>query len=384
MGKIVITNIDENDILFLFDDNHNLINIKVLENTMVNSVYVGKIAEINKGLSACFVSISKDQKVFLSLSEFKDNLPKCGDEIIVQIKTDALKTKLPQGTLDICIPGEFCVIHFEGHGINASKKIEPNIAKQLIEQVKEAKVPGIKAFRTVLRTNCSYLLEEGVEPLVDELNKFISYAEDIKNNGNKKKIYSLLYKDRDSVISAVNDIDFDDYDTIVTDNRNIYDSLQNIESLNNKTIKFHDDEALSLINLYSLRTHLSRALDKKVYLPCGGYLIIEPTEAMTVIDVNSGKSEGKHKETSKYIFKVNKEAAVEIARQLKIRNISGMIMVDFINMSDESSYDELMSLLSFELNKDKIRTRAIDITKLGIVEITRKKVSLPLDKAISL
>lgn len=383
MGKIVITRIDENNVLFLFDDNHNLIEIKVLENSLVNSVYVGKIVEINQGLSACFVSISKDCKIFLPLSEFGDNMPKCGDEIIVQIKTDALKTKLPQGTLDICIPGEFCVLHFSGHGINASKKIDSNIGKKLIEEVKNANIEGLRPYRTVLRTNCSYLLEEGITPLLEELRSFISLANDIKENGPKRTIYSLLYKDRDSVISAINDISFESYDTIVTDNTEIFETLKNIGSLNNKTIKFHDD-ALSLINLYSLKTHLLRVLDKKVYLSCGGYLVIEPTEAMTVIDVNSGKFEGKHKETEKYIFKVNKEAAVEIARQLKLRNISGMIMVDFINMADENHYNELMNLLNFELNKDRIRTRAIDITKLGLVEITRKKVSLPLDKAISL
>ena len=119
-------------------------------------------------------------------------------------------------------------------------------------------------------------------------------------------------------------------------------------------------------------------MDKKVYLDCGGYLIIEPTEAMTVIDVNSGKAEGKGKDSREYILKINRQAAVEIARQLKIRNISGMIMVDFISMKADEDNKKIMDILKSEVGKDRVLTNVVDMTPLGIVEITRKKIDIPL------
>ena len=140
---------------------------------------------------------------------------------------------------------------------------------------------------------------------------------------------------------------------------------------------------LSLSKLYSIESHLKEALGKKVWLPCGGYLIIEPTEAMVVIDVNSGKAEisSKHKNDLKenYILNINIEAAKEVARQLRLRNYSGMIMVDFINMSSDENKQKLLSILDTYLKEDTVKTRLVDMTALGIVEITRKKVNKPLD-----
>ena len=127
-----------------------------------------------------------------------------------------------------------------------------------------------------------------------------------------------------------------------------------------------------------METHLREALSKKVWLPCGGYLVIEPTEAMTVIDVNSGKAECKSKKKDSFYLKVNLEAAAETARQLRLRNCSGMIMVDFINMEAAKDKEKLLAALDGYLKEDKIHTRLVDMTPLGIVEITRKKVSKPL------
>ena len=135
---------------------------------------------------------------------------------------------------------------------------------------------------------------------------------------------------------------------------------------------------ISLSKLYSIETHLEEALSKKVWLPCGGYLIIEPTEAMVVIDVNSGKTDPRDKKNTDYFLKVNLEAAKEIARQLRLRNYSGMIMVDFINMENKYHKEKLIKDFDLFLKEDRIPTRLIDMTALGIVEITRKKISKPL------
>ena len=142
---------------------------------------------------------------------------------------------------------------------------------------------------------------------------------------------------------------------------------------------FYEDHLLPMEKLYALERRLSEALQERVWLPCGGYLIIQPTEALTVIDVNTGKFEGgKKKEAA--ILKVNKEAAVEIAHQIRLRNLSGIILIDFINMEDSASNQVLLSLLNTKLREDPIPTTLIDMTKLQLVEITRLKKEKPLSE----
>ena len=138
---------------------------------------------------------------------------------------------------------------------------------------------------------------------------------------------------------------------------------------------------VSLSTLYSLKHELDRVLEKKVWLPSGGYLVIEPTEALTVIDVNSGKNI-KKKQKEEMILSINTEAAVEIARQLVLRNISGIIVIDFIDMEQKEHQEKLLHVLRMEIKKDKIPTTLVDITRLGLVELTRKRVQKSLKEQL--
>lgn len=378
MGKIIQTSIKGKDFIFLFDDEHKIKYIKYINNSLVDNIYKGKIVSINEGLNACFVSISNDQNVFLSLAEFNGNLPKCGDELLIQIKTDALKTKLPQGTINICIPGQYCVCHLNDTGISASKKLNKDIQDKLINIVLNENIDDINDFKWVIRTNSEALIDNSEELLFNEIREFVSIGQFLLNEARYRSLYSLVYSTKSPFLNILSDIPLEDYETIILDNKNYYNEIVDSGKFNNVTVTLYEDEYISLKNLHSLETYLDRALDKKVYLNCGGYLIIEPTEAMTVIDVNSGKFEGKKKENKSYIFKVNKEAVYEIANQLRIRNISGIIIVDFISMTNKDDNDKILSLLKEELLKDKIMTRCIDMTPLGLVEITRKKINEPL------
>lgn len=381
MKKIVITKLNNQDILFLFDDNHEILMIKCIESSLVDNVYMAKIVEINKGLNACFASISENQKVYISLSSFKENKPKCGDELPVQIKVDALKTKLPEADPNICIPGQYCVCHMNQSGISVSKKIEKNVQERLISKLEEANVPSIDKFGFVLRTNSEYLLED-ISPLVEEIKSFIDIMSFISDEAKYRSIYSVLYEKSSVISNVISDIPFDMYDSIVTDNEKFYTELLNTKLIQGKDLKYYDDEYVSLKNLHSLETFLNRALEKKVYLDCGGYLVIESTEAMVVIDVNSGKMDSRKKDTREIRFKVNAQAAREVARQIKIRNLSGIIMVDFINMDNDADNEKLLNILKDEVKNDRIKTSVIDMTPLGIVEITRKKVNNSLSSSI--
>lgn len=148
-----------------------------------------------------------------------------------------------------------------------------------------------------------------------------------------------------------------------------------------KPVRIYEDE-YSLLKLYSLKTKINELLGKNVWLKSGAYLVIEPTEALTVIDVNTGKFIKKASDTDETFFQVNAEAAKECARQLRLRNISGMVMIDFINMKSAEKREALLQLLRAETIKDEVQTDVIDYTALGLVEVTRKRVGRPLREVL--
>ena len=170
-------------------------------------------------------------------------------------------------------------------------------------------------------------------------------------------------------------------DQILTDDRELYREIKTYLSANQeedlKKLSFYEDELLPMKKLYSLEHQLDQAMEEKVWLKSGGYLVIQPTEALTVIDVNTGKYEGGKQKESAFL-KINLGAALEIARQIRLRNLSGIIIVDFINMKSQESNKMLLDVLAAELKKDPVQTVLVDMTKLSLVEITRKKKEKPL------
>lgn len=397
MGKVIIDKRENCILLFLMDESGHpqLIQSATLpeKEDILGNIYVGRVAEVIPGIRAAFVSISSTLKVFLPLSEctepmlinreFDGNL-KQGDELIVQIIAPALKTKQPGATTKLSLTGRYCVCQREGHGISCSSKLDKEAAARLKEAVQEASAQKLipedrKQYHFILRTNAGTLKD--LTPLFDEIRQFIAFFRELETVYDHRKLYSCLYYSEPEIIRLLKDIPTTAYEEIVTDEPGIYEILTN--SFGNERVRFYQDHMLPLSKLYSIDTHLQEALGKKVWLKCGGYLVIEPTEAMVVIDVNSGKAESKGKKSRDYYLKVNLEAAGEVARQLRIRNYSGMIMVDFINMESEEDKNKLLSFLDECLKEDRVRTRLVDMTALGIVEITRKKTSKPLSEWIT-
>ena len=192
--------------------------------------------------------------------------------------------------------------------------------------------------------------------------------------------YSFLYKSQTSYSDRINKVfKPDEYEEIVTDIDYLFDNLKKYY----KNVRLYDDKSFGLDKLYSLKTALDEALGRNVWLKCGGFLIFDKTEAMTVIDVNSGKftpAKGTDKESA--YMAVNSEAAVEICRQLRLRNISGIIIVDFINLKSDEDKEELLNILRDESSTDTETVMVIDITELGLVELTRKKEFPPLYEQI--
>ena len=393
MGKVIIIKRENYILLFLMDETGKpqLIwpaNLSEKEDILGN-IYVGRVAEVVSFMGAAFVSISSTLKVFLPFSdclapmllnrEF-DGALKQGDELVLQINTPALKTKQPGATTKLSLTGRYCVCQRQGHGISCSSKLEKERTAKLKSAVYEACEQGLisenrKKYHFILRTNAGTL--EDITPLISEMNQYISFFRELEAFYKHRKLYSCLYHSEPELIKLLKDIPARAYEEMVTDKPDIYELLASV--FGKERVRLYQDDMLPLSKLYSIDTHLREALGKKVWLKCGGYLVIEPTEAMVVIDVNSGKAESRGKKSREYYLKVNLEAAGEVARQLRIRNYSGMIMVDFINMDSKEDENKLLAFLDECLRKDSVKTRLVDMTALGVVEITRKKVNKPLE-----
>ena len=384
-GKVLFFEYNTKTICALVSDNH-LEHLQVMEDSaresILGNIYIGKVQKVVSGIGAAFVDLSAHMTGFLQLTDCKNplfaepdkNTPLgAGDELVVQISAEATKTKAPSVTTQLSLVGTYSVVSLLGHGLHFSKKLSADTVEALKSLLKEAAATSLRQFSITIRTNAEQ--KEVWADLLQEVKEQIAQLQTIQTTYRHRTCYSCLYQNASAYEQAIRLLPMDSYDEIITDRPEIYEILKDWTG-SRIPIRFFQDPMITLMNLYGMKQKLEEVLSKKVWLPSGGYLIIEPTEAMTVIDVNSGKIESKKKESAVYL-KTNLEAAAEIARQIRIRNLAGIIMVDFINMPEEDTA-QMMKQLELCLKKDTVTTRLVDITALGIVEITRKKISRPL------
>lgn len=254
-----------------------------------------------------------------------------------------------------------------------------------------------KGLRTELKSTAADILSEGfgcifrttaetaeIEAVVRELRLLNERLKTIIDTAATRKLYSLLYKPADEYINFFISKRGAGLEEVVTDNKDIYDAFKEHfleHNISDVKLSFYDDSICSLKAVYNLNKDIENALKPVVWLRSGGYLVIEQTEAMVVIDVNTGKAV-KGNSLDENLYKVNLEAAYECCRQLRLRNLSGIIIIDFINMSDPAYMNNIKNVLSDELEKDSVPAKFVDITKLGLVELTRKKIRKSLKEMI--
>lgn len=371
LSNILVVSKVRNKILgFQFEENK-LSRIYNLENkSLVGNIYVGYVKDIVKNLNAAFVEIDGESKGFLSLKNYPHKI-KQGDKILVQVAGDKVKTKDYLLTWKLNISVGSVILTVGNNNFSISKKIDDSL---LIEQYKNC----FSHFCTdeygfILRTNAQ---SKDLKNLENNINEAIEIYNQTVNKFNFLKAKTLVYK-KDKQLEVLEDFVLKKDGMVITDVEQIYESLKAADIC----ASFNDENKINLINKYSLEKHLQNSLNRHVWLKSGGYLIIEHTEAMTVIDVNTGKADFKSNR-DKTIQKINEEAAKEIARQLQIRNISGTIIVDFIG-SDELKNGNLIAVMRQEVKKDYVSCSVVDITKLGLMEITRKKQEQPLYEIFS-
>ncbi|MCH5249902.1 MAG: ribonuclease E/G [Lachnospiraceae bacterium] len=385
-GKILILKLNGR-IFSILINNNRILSIQICSKpdnlSMVGSIYVGKVQTVSHNISAAFVEIQKGETAFLPLKEAKDavltnRIPdgtiKAGDELLVQLVKEPVKAKLAGLSTCLSLTGSYIVIEHRQSQTDGKIKISSKLGTKhshLYKNQDELKKITEK-FNMIIRTNAE---EAGdVSQVINEAEELAKEMERILDIGNKRTCFSCLHQPEPEYITFVKNSYRYEYDEIITDEKEIYDAfLANSNStLKDCKIRFYEDELLPLYKLYSIETKISELTAKKVWLKSGAYLIIEQTEALIAIDVNTGKYESRKAPEETY-FKINLEAAEEIALQLRARNLAGMILVDFINMSEKEHEEQLMLRMKELLKKDVVPANVVDITGLGLMEITRKK-----------
>lgn len=371
------------------------------ENQVVpGMICIARVKKIATNLDAAFVDIAKGVTCYLETAHIKDAWfsKQCrsgklteGDELVVQITKEAIKTKYPIADTKLSLTGKYFVLTNEKRPLAISSKLSADEKERLSSQVqlfeqmrlfeKEA-VTDIKQnagqeekrkpHSLIVRTNAAGASPEELET---EYRKLLSDYQKLAATFYFRTCYSILMLPKKFYENAINHLYQEELGEIITDEKKIFEELQQLYAGNPdilSKIRFYENDAISLGTLYSFETQIQRAISERVWMKSGAYLIIQPTEALTVIDVNSGKNtSGKNAE--EYYYKINLEAAAEISRQLRLRNISGIVIVDFINMAKEEQRKELMHQFRLSLKEDPVPVRLVDITKLGLVELTRKK-----------
>ncbi len=354
----------------------------------LGDIYVGKVKNIVPNIGAAFIEIEKGVNCYYDMKDaeasfFTHKTGKkalcIGDELVVQISREAVKTKAPTVTGSISFTGRYAVLTHGNTRIGVSSKIPKSLRDEYKERLSSFQNDR---YGIIVRTNAK---DVPFQDVLNEINSLKEEYEALFRTASTRKCFSCLKSAPPSYILDLKNVYMDGMKEIIIGDKGLYTGIQSYfqTELPDKLslLKLYDDPAFPLDKLYSTQTILEKALRERAWLKTGGYLIIQPTEALTVIDVNSGKTAakaGSRTASREGAMKVNLEAAREAAKQIRLRNLSGIIIVDFINMESEEDTQQLLREFRFFLAKDPIQTSLVDITPLGLVEITRKKVRRPL------
>lgn len=388
-NKIIITEYKGRQLMNVFADDILTELYFDEDSSAVGNIYVGKVKNIVKNINAAFVDIGSNVLTYFSINEehpiflnHKNNQKlAAGDEILVQIIKDGIKTKLPQVSSKLTLPGKYLVLTLESGNIGISLKIKNEEKRKQLKKFVSEKLDA--SFGAIIRTNAC---EADFISMEAELMMLQDQLRQILDSAMYRKAGQCLFHVPNGFIQQINSYCNSSLDGIITDIPNIYKQLLDYFELYDEAAKqklrLYQDEGISLSSAYNIQRTVEHALNKRVWLKSGAYLVIEQTEAMVVIDVNTGKAIGKQ-DMEEHFFKINLEAARECAYQIKLRNLSGIIVIDFINMKSKEHHEKLIQALKEILAKDSIKTNYIDTTALGLVEITRKKVRKSLGELLA-
>lgn len=394
MSKLIITEMPVKNcpcIVCAVVENQKVLELRLEEagkKSILNNIYVGQVENIAANIQAAFVRFGEGITGYLPLNQAEgavfaagrkgDPALRPGDQLLIQVNRDAMKGKLPALTSNLNFPGKYLVLTTGNKKIGFSGKLKKEESALLNKWLEPERLLTDRGYGLIARTNGA---EASKEELLHELAYLKALYEKVAVKGRSRTCFSLLYESEPFYLAAVRDIYSRNLEEIITDVPEIHKKLeaylQDFMPEELPKLRLYEDALLPLYKLHRLERALEEICQEKIWLSSGGFLVIQQTEAFVSVDVNSGKYTGKKKAEETY-RKINLEAAEEIARQIRLRNLSGIILIDFINMSNPDHQEELFHVLQKYLRKDPVKCRAIDITPLHILEMTRKKVRRPV------
>lgn len=335
---------------------------------LVGSIFLGRVCNVVRGIQAAFIDIGLDKNAFLYLGD-KTGITE-GQRVLVEITKDARGSKGPTATLDISLAGRYAALLPEANYTGISRKITDSAERSRLKKIADEVTNG--AAGAVMRTNAAGMPEEVLRA---DLQQLMADWQIIQARAKLARSPQVLHRELDISVRIVRDYLNACIDEVVVDSPAVYGRLQELlqniaESRSCKLLLY--DKQTDIFSYYRLSDDIASISDRRIDLPSGGYLVIDYTEAMTVIDVNSGHFSGREN-LAETVMQINREAADEIARQLRLRDIGGIIVVDFIDMDKKEYREEIMERLQQALRADKMKPCVQDMTVLNLVEITRKK-----------
>lgn len=395
MQEIIINQDEQNNKIVALVENGRLVEKyeeKADQKRLEGNIYLGKVENVLVGMQAAFIDIGAEKNTFIHI---KDIIPKVSNEtgnkneklskydiknyiktgtsVLVQVKRDSTNKKGARVSTHISLPGRFVVLMPNSEFITISKKIEKYEERKRLTEIAKATLP--KGFGLIIRTSAKgkekVLIQKDIEKVIEKYNEIIEKAKTLKQSNDFNPV--ALYKNEGIIEKILTDVIDQDLSRIITNNSEI----------NKYVCKFLKDTGLetkvklelkqNVLNIYDTEGQIEKTNNRKIWLKCGGFITIDKTEALTAIDVNSGKYVG-NKDLEQTVFTVNKEATIEIAKQLRLRDIGGIIIIDYIDMEKKETKQKILEILEDNIKKDRSKIQIIGFTPLDLLEITRKHI----------
>ena len=375
---------------------------------LIGDIYLGRVEAVIPGIQAAFVDIGTDKAGFLHVSDLdhdedddedengnggggrrrkrdyppiQDQLKK-GQQILVQVTKEPISTKGPRLTAQVSLPGRFLVYIPGSSHVGVSRKIEDRGERSRLRAMMKEIVPEGQA-GVIVRTVGEEVTGETLEREYKRLHK--NWKKIQSRSRSLKRAPALIHREAKLISGVIRDLFSDKFESLVVDSREVHNEIvqyvSNVAPELLDRIQLYQDDT-PLFDKYKVEEGIREAFQRKVNLPSGGYVIIEPTEALVSIDVNTGRYTGK-KDPERTILKTNLDAAREIAKQLRLRDVGGIIVVDFIDMESQQNRDRVLHELRSHLGRDRARTKAFEVSGLGLVEMTRQRVRPSLFNALT-
>ena len=388
----LLINVSNNEKNILLVENGKLIekySEKQEQERLEGDIYLGVVENVLPGMQAAFVDIGKNKNTFIHI---RDIIPKVSDQtgnknedfkqysirdylkskmpILVQVKKDSTNKKGARISTHLSIPGRYVVIMPNEKFITISQKIDDESERERLKNILKENIPT--GYGAIIRTSAMF---KNKEEIIADINQTVEkykaikekYEKELKNQN--KVMPKLMYKSENIILKLLTDLMDQNLTRIITNDQEVFDKISKKLQESDKKIDIVIQE--NILSLYDIRKQLEELENRKIWLKCGGFITIDKTEALTAIDVNSGKYTGK-KDLEQTIFTVNKEATVEIAKQLRLRDIGGIIIIDYIDMKNKENEEKIIKIFEEQLKKDRSKTQIVGFSKLNLLEMTRK------------